>query len=81
MSNEQRQEQQKIPLEVANAELGARLQFTENRLIAMAAVAYNLQLKCDELAKSLAERSEEIVALHASLDVAGNSQNIAEEGE
>jgi len=81
MSNEQRQEQQKIPLEVANAELEARLQFTEGRLIAMATVAYNLQLKCGELAAALAERSEEIAALHATFGDQDNSQRIEEEGK
>lgn len=65
MSNEQRPEQQRIPLEVINAELDARLQFTESRLLAMSTVAYNLELKCGELAQALADRSAEIAALCA----------------
>ncbi|QYA12120.1 hypothetical protein [Rhizobium sp. AB2/73] len=66
MSNETRPEQQTIPLEVMNAELAARLQFTENRLIAMSTMAYQLEMRCSELTASLAERSEEIASLHAA---------------
>lgn len=75
MPNEQQQPseqpQQKIPLEVMNAELAARLQFTESRLISMSTLAYNLEVKCNELAASLAERSEEIASLQAAASPEG----------
>lgn len=68
MTNETRPEQQTVPLEVMNAELIARLGFTENRLIAMATVAHNLQVKVDELTVALSERSEEIAALQIAAE-------------
>ena len=63
MSNETRPEQHAIPLEVLNMELSARLRFAEERLLSTATAAFNLQVQCNELAASLAERSEEISAL------------------
>ncbi|WP_065091647.1 hypothetical protein [Rhizobium leucaenae] len=77
MSNEQRPEQQAIPhgqeqmavpLEVMNAELGAKLDFTERRLLAMSTVAFNLQTKCNELLAALAERTQEIAALRGGTE-------------
>ncbi|WP_412474749.1 hypothetical protein ACK83U_00965 [Rhizobium sp. WW22] len=70
MSNEQRPEQPAIPAEVINAELNARLEFTENRLLAMHTIAYNLELKCGQLTQALAERSEEIAALREAAEKA-----------
>ncbi len=76
MSNETRPEQQtsqheqKIPLEVLNMELSARLRFAEDRLLATATAAFNLQVKCNELAAALAERTEEISALQMAVTAA-----------
>ncbi|MDJ1632239.1 hypothetical protein [Rhizobium rhizogenes] len=80
MSNETRPEQHTPPAEVMNAELAARLEFTEKRLMAMATVAYNLQLKCGELTMALSERSQEITVLQAALGVNGDGKNTEEEG-
>ena len=70
MSNEQSPEQQRIPLEVINAELDARHQFTESRLLAISTLAYNLEVKCGQLTQALAERSEEIAALREAAEKA-----------
>lgn len=82
MSNETRPEQQAnphgqeqvaIPLEVMNAELGAKLDFTERRLLAMSTVAFNLQTKCNELIAALAERTQEIAALRGATETDGDA--------
>jgi translation initiation factor 2B subunit (eIF-2B alpha/beta/delta family) len=76
MSNETRPEQQSnpheqsIPLEVLNMELSARLRFAEDRLLATATAAFSLQVKCNELAAALAERTEEISALQMAVTAA-----------
>ncbi len=70
MSNETRPEQQMIPAEVVNAELAARLDFTEKRLLGMATVAHNLQIKVNELTAALCERSEEISSLQMAVTAA-----------
>ncbi|NTG48959.1 hypothetical protein G6M04_16400 [Agrobacterium rhizogenes] len=59
MSNELPQGQQRaIPLEVLNAELAAKLDFTERRLLSMAAVAFDLQVKVNQLTETVARLSQ-----------------------
>lgn len=64
---EGRREPRTIPLEVLNAELVAKLDFTERRLLSMATVAFDLQSQCTELSKSTAAQAERIARLEQEL--------------